>query len=30
MKPGMIGVIESGESTDLPDKVWNDEAGKFM
>ena len=30
MKPGMIGVIESGESTDLPDKVWNDEAGKFQ
>ena len=29
MKPGMMGVIESGESTDLPDKVWNDEAGKF-
>ena len=29
MKPGMMGVIESGESTDLPDKIWNDEAGKF-
>ena len=30
MKPGMIGVIESGESTDLPDKVWNVEAGNFQ
>ena len=30
MKPGMIGILESGESTDLPDKVWNDEAGKFQ
>ena len=30
MKPGMIGVIESGESTELPDKVWSDEVGKFM
>ena len=29
MKPGMIGILESGESTDLPDKIWNDEAGKF-
>lgn len=30
MKPGMIGVIESGESTDLPDMIWSDEAGKFQ
>ena len=29
IKPGMIGFIESGESTELPDKAWNDEAGKF-
>ena len=29
MKPGMIGILESGESTELSDKVWNDEAGKF-
>ena len=29
IKPGMIGFLESGESTELPDKAWNDEAGKF-
>ena len=29
MKPGMIGILESGGSTELPDETWNDEAGKF-
>ena len=29
MKPGLIGILESGGSTELPDETWNDEAGKF-
>ena len=29
MKPGIMGLLESGGSTELPDKVWNDEVGKF-
>ena len=29
MKPGMVGIFESGGSTELPDETWNDEAGKF-
>ena len=29
MKPGIMGLLESGGSTELPDKVWSDEAGKF-
>ena len=30
MKPGMMGVYWSGESIELPDTLWNDEAGKFQ
>lgn len=29
MKPGMIGILESGGSTELPDQTWNEEVGKF-
>lgn len=29
MKPGMIGILESGGSTELPDETWNAEAVKF-
>ena len=29
IKPGMIGILESGGSTELPDETWNEEVGKF-